>query len=454
MNDLLFSLVTVLVGTIVMTTHLHRYRRIEGQLLMISFGAHITAAVAQVWVSRYYYHGIADMLSYYLGGLSLTGAMSRDFGGVAPEVVRLILQLPSHPGVQVVGSGTSTGTMAGLASMILLVVNDSVYATCIVIGFASFSGKLAIYTVFREVWPERYHTRLLTATMLVPTVVFWSCGITKEAFALTGLGYMFLGLHRVIGHRPRWAIVVALGGLMVGLVKAYILLPFVVGGSLWFYWTRAMPADGDLKIKPVYLFLGAFAAIFGVLALGWMFPRFAITTVSHEAARLQGVGPTVEGGSNYSIGDERAQSVVGQLTFAPFALLTALFRPTIFDVRNAMMFLNSIEASTITALVLWTLWTRRWAWMWRMVIRSPTMMFCFVFTIILGMGVGLSSMNLGTLSRYRMPMMPFYVALVLVWSAPALQTHRTAADGRAQGPAGRFKPKRLPAGEPKPGPAL
>lgn len=437
MNDLLFSLVVVLLGTIVTATRLHRYRRVEGQLLMISFSAHILAACGIVWVSRIYYGGVSDLLMYYNYGVSLSGALARDFVGVAPEAIKLILQLRAYPGVEIGGTGTSTGTISGFAGFLLLLLNDSIYATCIVIGFASFAGKLAIYRVFRETWPERFHIRMLVATMLVPSAVFWSSGITKEAFALSGLGYLFLGLHRLIGQKRIGVPMVLGGGLMVGLVKAYILLPFVAAGALWYYWVRSMPKTGDLKIKPTYLILGVGAVITGVLLVGWVFPRFSVTTVAPEVARLQGVGQTIQAGSNYSIANESTKSLAGQLAFAPIALVTALFRPAFFEVRNSMMLLNAIETTTITGLLLWAVWTRRWTWMWSTVLRSPTMMFCFVFTLVLGVGVGLGSTNLGTLSRYRMPMMPFYVALVLVWSAPVQERVRTAADGRAQGEARR-----------------
>jgi hypothetical protein len=32
-----------------------------------------------------------------------------------------------------------------------------------------------------------------------------------------------------------------------------------------------------------------------------------------------------------------------------------------------------------------------------------------------GVGVGLATTNLGTLTRYRMPMMAFYAAFLIVW---------------------------------------
>ena len=40
--------------------------------------------------------------------------------------------------------------------------------------------------------------------------------------------------------------------------------------------------------------------------------------------------------------------------------------------------------------------------------------FCAVFVLTFAVAVGLSTLNLGTLSRYRIPMMPFFTVLLFV----------------------------------------
>ncbi|HRA12632.1 MAG TPA: hypothetical protein PKX31_13225, partial [Chitinophagaceae bacterium] len=42
--------------------------------------------------------------------------------------------------------------------------------------------------------------------------------------------------------------------------------------------------------------------------------------------------------------------------------------------------------------------------------------FCLVFTLIFAFAVGISSYNFGTLSRYKIPCLPFYaVALIVIF---------------------------------------
>ena len=41
---------------------------------------------------------------------------------------------------------------------------------------------------------------------------------------------------------------------------------------------------------------------------------------------------------------------------------------------------------------------------------TPIVLFCFIFALTFAFAVGISSYNFGTLVRYKIPLMPFYVA--------------------------------------------
>ena len=53
---------------------------------------------------------------------------------------------------------------------------------------------------------------------------------------------------------------------------------------------------------------------------------------------------------------------------------------------------------------------------WATISRDPTIQFSLVFTLIFAFAVGISSYNFGTLTRYKIPCMPFYgAALILIY---------------------------------------
>jgi hypothetical protein len=66
--------------------------------------------------------------------------------------------------------------------------------------------------------------------------------------------------------------------------------------------------------------------------------------------------------------------------------------------------------------------------------EDPFLVFCVVFVIAFGIAVGLTSTNLGTLSRYRSPLLPFFVVLLLVLGKP--HRARSPAEDVRRGPEG------------------
>ena len=67
--------------------------------------------------------------------------------------------------------------------------------------------------------------------------------------------------------------------------------------------------------------------------------------------------------------------------------------------------------------------------------KTPFLVFCLVFVITFGLAVGLASTNLGTLSRYRAPLLPFFAVLLLVLSKPLRKPSAEWPDRVAEGTA-------------------
>ena len=124
------------------------------------------------------------------------------------------------------------------------------------------------------------------------------------------------------------------------------------------------------------------------------------------------------GGSTYALATEVPTSLAGQLAYAPAALLFALFRPTLFEVRNLLILADSFETTLLTLLFLSLIMRRNLSDVRRRIAEDPFLVFCLVFVIALGTAVGLASTNVGTLSRYRAPLLPFFAALLLVLAKP------------------------------------
>lgn len=413
MSHVLPSLAVITLLSIFTVPAIGRLPRAERRVLLASYFGHYAAALLLLTMI-YQVYGGSDVLWYLSYGEILADAMGRNFDAVAPEVLKLLLQRDSNLPISVMGAGRSTGTMSAVAALTIWSTGGSTYAASFLVAAASFLGKYALHLAIREHFAN-HRVRVAIAMTLLPSVVFWTAGIVKEGVAFAGFGWLIFGVHRLIHSRSSSGLVPgALGGLVVGLVKGYILFPVVAGAAVWFYWDRAKSAAGTVRIRPGSLVLGMAVGVLGLIALGEIFPRFAFSNLAEEANKLQGVGQRLRAGSNYEVVDGPAQGLLGQLAYAPLALLTALFRPMIFEVRNAPMALNALETTAVTFLFIRVLWLRSWSAIWKQVRGEPILMFSLVFILLFGVAVGLATTNLGTLSRYRTPLMPFVCLLVVV----------------------------------------
>jgi hypothetical protein len=408
------------VGVVVLVVFQRRFAAFERRYMWAGFGAHVVAAFGQVLITRYYYGG-GDMLSYHESGQQLAEWLRADFPAHAVELTWVFLQQSDSfvaPGIVVHGVGGATGSMFAGAGFSSLVTGGSLYAICLMWSLFAFAGQVGLYMGFRAVFRPLLYRRLLVAALLVPTVVFWSGGMLKEAAALGGFGLVFLGVQRLIygGYRPRYLCLAVFGAVFVGLFKPYILFPFVLAAGIWFYWYRSMEdRDGvGLVAKPLYLIVGVCVALGAVVVFGELFPQYAPGQLGEKLASTRYHQLRAGGGSRIEMMPTGGRSLIGQLPLVPLALATVLLRPFIFEVHNAVALVNALETTAILGLVVWILVGRGLSNVYRTVGRSPAAVFCVLFTVLFGAAVGLAAPNLGTLSRYRIPMMPFYLALLLV----------------------------------------
>jgi hypothetical protein len=231
-----------------------------------------------------------------------------------------------------------------------------------------------------------------------------------------GIGFMLVGLHIFIMRKKYvlGSVLVAAAGYLVGVIKAYIMFPLFLAAGAWFAVHRIQQTGRNIKVltSPVYLVIGAGLSLGLVMVVSQLFPRFALENLANEISTLQALYARQHAGSTIVIGDPTQTSLGGQLAFAPLALVSALLRPLIFEVHNATSLINGLEMMVI----LWLWWEvlrRRRSGAITAIAQNPFLVFCTIFVLVFALPVGLAAPNLGSLSRYRIPMMPFYICVLL-----------------------------------------
>lgn len=388
----------------------------ETQIVAAGYVYHMAFSVLIVLITSYFYGG--DMIGYHRFGTKYASLMHENFAYYAPEVTRMLLKQKTYE-VPFTFAGSSTGAMQAIATWLMFFLGGSLYAASMFFAMATFAAKMAMYNVFKSMFPRTYHTKLQLGFIFLPSVAFWASGMLKESVAFVGMGPVFWGGSKLLRKQQviRASLGLALGLGMISLVKAYILFPLFFAGGVTFYWYRSLKRYGKVNIiqRPWQLAIAAILTIGAVLGLGEVFPKYSLNNIGKEAANLQYYG--VRRGntrSNYSVGNYQEKSLTGQMAYMPVGLLYSLFRPLPFEIRNAAMALNVLEMMLLLLLWIRVLMARPPPKTMNIILSHPLLMFCLVFVVLFGASVGIATTNVGTLSRYRMPMMPFYAVILLV----------------------------------------
>lgn len=412
--------------------------RVEAQVALASFGMHMLASLATTIIAQIVYKGIVDFAAFKLAGDMIATELRTDFVHVAPRAVLLffhqdaVINVPLNLDAK---GGRATVSMWIIAAFGSLFFGGSVQATAVACTVFSFAGKFLMFRTFRTYFPAPSRPFVAGAFLLVPSVVFWTSGLIKEAIAVGALGFAITGFHGlVVLRRPRGLVPLIFGVAVAACIKPYLLMAFGIGAGAWLYSVRAGDAKGEIRIRPKLLLTAVVLGLIGVLAIGKLFPKFAFDTLGEQAAQMQFYGRRSAGGSFYQLGDPSERSLLGQLQFAPIALFTALYRPLIIESSNPQIFVNSLETSGVLFVSIVVFARRGWKWIVTSILSNPALAFSVAFALPLSLGVGLVSNNLGTLSRYRSPAVPFVVLTL----AALYQAHTAFAATRvARVPLGR-----------------
>lgn len=119
------------------------------------------------------------------------------------------------------------------------------------------------------------------------------------------------------------------------------------------------------------------------------------------------------GGNSFDIGEIKP-TVGSMLAHAPAAINAALFRPYIIESRNLMMMVSGIENTFILLFTIYILIKVRFFGIFKFFTRHHLLTFSLIFSLFFAFSVGISTSNFGSLVRYRIPLLPFYVSSLII----------------------------------------
>lgn len=186
---------------------------------------------------------------------------------------------------------------------------------------------------------------------------------------------------------------------------------------IFFYYSRTIKNWFARQLaKVVFIIIVAGSLIFGLSQFSKDLGRYSLEKITETSATTRGYINWIsseEGGSAYDLG-EVGSGIGGLLTKIPAAINVTLFRPYPWEANKIIVVLSALEALLFLFLTLKVLITIGIKKIWITISSDPTIQFCLVFVLVFAFAVGISSYNFGTLSRYKIPCLPFYATTLIV----------------------------------------
>jgi len=285
----------------------------------------------------------------------------------------------------------------------------------------SFSGVWRLYRFFYEQYPHLYK-QLAIAIIFLPNFVFWSSAILKDPLCTGMLGWFTYSMYKAFIKKEaivRNLFVALFSALILGIVKAYILASYLPFFMLFIVFTNLKSIKRPF-VRMVMLLLIFLITIGGVLIVGERLQEemadLAITKLAESVQNTQQsfmrISDLAE--SSFSIG-EFDGTPGGLVKIAPAGIVATLYRPYLWESKKVSTLMSSLESLALMLFTLYVFFRAGPVTFFASIVKDPMIMYCLLFSLVFALFVGVTTLNFGTLVRYKIPCMPFYIiGLVLI----------------------------------------
>jgi hypothetical protein len=385
----------------------------------------IIGAIFVGLIYAYYYKG-GDTYYYFNQAQVLNTSFNESF----EKWINLLLHIPSindgsyyeYISRMEWYSDPASYTVVSVTAFLSIFTFGSYLPTAALFAFLSFSGIWALFRTFVSLYPT-YIRPIAVAILFIPSVFMWGSGIFKDTLCLFALGWLTYSSFRFLVQKDfsfKNVVLAALSFILITKVKLYIVLCFAPALLMWIFFNYSQKIHNRaLKIFVKFIFLA-------IVIIGFLFivQTFSKELGKYSLERVAQTSSTTRGWIYYSSGDEGSAYSLGDfdptinemLLKLPLAVNVTFFRPYVWESKKIIVLLSALEAILFLFITLKLLFTVGPIKIWKTISNDPTVQFCLIFAIIFAFAVGISSYNFGSLSRYKIPCLPFFaLAIILIY---------------------------------------
>jgi hypothetical protein len=310
-------------------------------------------------------------------------------------------------------------------SILNLASGGNVWLNSCYLSLFSFWGSWELVRMLRHIWSTTVARGAVGGFLLWPTIVYWTSGLTKESL-LVGSGALVVAIVLQLCYGKKFNITLLLGVLALVVVlhfkmrffSAAALLGVLCGLGL----IRVVQHLGGARywLTQVALLVAVLAS--GAWAASEVSPAFRLNKFTSQLQRNYSELLQSSRNRPHLEYPTLAPTTESVLQNAPRAIANVLTYPRPWEGGGFLYILAGLENVLLLALLLIALasLTRPQ----RGLLPFAVVLCLLVYCVVLAALLGLTTPNLGTLSRYRVSFLPFLLLVVLQNSYVArLQRH-------------------------------
>jgi hypothetical protein len=364
-------------------------------LLTISLVIHLLCAPAQIFVVDHIYNGVADYNRYLFQGTYIANNVRAGHFTLANTGVTSIL---------------GDGMVSIISGSVLTVLGPNKLAEFLVFALVAFIGDVCFYRAFSITFPEANRRRYALMAFLLPSLLFWTADISKEAIMTFALGVAAYGVARVLMRAPRGYILIIVGAAISIVIRPHELALLLVGFTIAMLFRGR---DASQKMRGArriltFVFLGLILGVTGYVTEKYLGGSTSLSTILNKVHASNNTGTGAGFGSS-------SVSYSANPLFYPKDIYTVLFDPLPVTAHGGSEYIAALENTVILVLVLSSL--RQLASVFRVARWRPYVMACLIYSASF-LYVFAALGNLGLIERERVLLLPLFFVLLCIPLSP------------------------------------
>lgn len=361
-------LIIILLVLILLYSQLNSYILFNDKFLLLASLLSVGCSISFYWIYDVFYEHSGDVFNYLkqYESLMLTNALT---------------ELTSQPRAKY---------FVLFSFPLYLFSAKTIWGLSIAFVLFSVFSKWIFYNAFKRQTVENPDWPLFLSLFVLPSFVFWTSGITKEAFVVS-LVLLIFSLFKTKTFLSYLLLVFLT--VIILLIKPYIVILL----SLFFTGYFIHNLKGEIRLVTI------FTALFIGIITVYLYPQFSLLNLSETINQNAQATLDLNGTSDFSL------SVLGSgiLLKSIYAYFVVLLKPLFYETENFLFFLQGCEKLVFVILTILSFFYIKRRQINALILEMV------LWVLVLSLLLTLSSPNYGSLSRYSVYYTPVWLYLVL-----------------------------------------